>query len=928
MCVFLAQLEISKGNNVIKQFPLNNDLLSIGRGLDNGLVFKEPVISRHHAQIHKGNNHYILTDLGSADGTYLNGTELSPRTPRLLENGDLIRIGCYELLFSIGVNIAQPLKKSSLIDPTIVSSTQLTTETPDQYLDLSDRQTLIIGRDPRNDTVINHPSVSGFHAQIRRKGNSFFIADLNSTNGTFLNGKQVVSEQLLKVGDTILIGANRLLFNFDETITCKNEEGSLRLDALKLNKVVGKGVNLLHNISVSIQPREFVVVAGVSGGGKSTLLNALNGFQPATSGTVLVNGIDFYKNFNAYRTQIGYVPQQDIIHKSLTVEQTLDYASQLRMPADTTVAERRNRVQEVLVDLELTDRRNERVEKLSGGQLKRVSMGVELLTKPSLFFLDEATSGLDPGTEGEIMRLLRKSADQGRTVILITHATDNVMLCDLVVFLAKDGHLAYFGPPQEALSYFSVEKFNQIYRLVEYEKSPQEWQCHYLSQEQCQQYKKYIVERQQDLPQPVSRNLRKNEIPDKQSIPRQVQNLIDTLLNRQSINGVQKQTFHPLPGGKVKRISPWQQFCILSSRNLAILLQDKVSLWLMLAIAPLLGLLDFVLWPRHLFDVEKGDAQQSLMMLFMTVIIAIMVGSLSSMREIVKEKEIYQRERMVCLQIVPYILSKLLLGVLVSLYQAAIFLLFKFLAIDIPGGLSVVISLYIILALATIGGMVMGLLVSALSPNQNVAPLLIILFIIPQITFGSGFLPTKSLGLPGQLISNVTISKWAFESIVTITGWGRDIAKDKCFSDLAAAERKNLGDFDKERRCTCLGGQLFHQCYFPGIRAKYDPAVDIKEPNKPIEPGDFPSNLSKLDAYKEKVNQYKKDVNKWQEEYSDWKQKRESAIGEVEGIIGKFYEDYGSIFNVNLVRHGGTLVVIIVLMLAVILPVQKRKDIL
>ena len=892
MSVFLSHLKICRGNKAIQEFPLGEDLITLGRALDNDLTLSEPTISRYHAQIYQEADGYTVVDLDSGDGTYVNGIKLSPHTPRLLANGDNINIGSYELQFCTEVSTARTSQESSGIDPTIVSSTSLPT-TGESELDMRGRQLLTIGRDPRNDTVINHPSVSRFHSQIKCKSGSFFIADLNSTNGTFLNGKRVSGERHIRVGDIIRIGPNCLIFNFDETITRKNEEGNLRLDAVHLNKVVGKGVNLLQDLSFSIQPREFVVIAGVSGGGKSTLLDALNGFRPATSGAVLVNGIDLYKNFNAYRTDIGYVPQKDIIHKSLTVGQTLDYAAKLRMPGDTTAVERKTRVREVLADLELTQRRNVQVEKLSGGQLKRVSMGVELLTKPSLFFLDEATSGLDPGTEGEIMRLLRKLADQGRTVLLITHATDNVMLCDLVVFLAKDGHLAYFGSPSEALSYFGVEGFNQIYRLVENERSPEAWQQRYLTSEQ---YQKYVVERQQDLQQPLS-------------------------------SEKQRSCFLPWPGGKVKRIPAWRQFLILSSRNLAILRQDQVSLWLMLLIAPLLGLLDFLLWPRHVFDVQKGDAQQSLMMLFITAIIAIMVGSLSSMREIVKEKEIYQRERMVCLQIVPYILSKIWLGVLVSLYQSAVFLLFKFLAVDIPGGLSVAMSLYITLALATIGGMVIGLLVSALSPSQNVAPLLIILFIIPQITFGGGLLPAKVLGMPGQMISQMTISKWAFESMVTITGLGLDVAEDKCFLDLSGDERKRLGDTEKEKGCQCLGRKLFQQCQFPGIRAKYDPAVDKEEPKKPTDPGDFPSDSRKFKDYQDKVNEYKKEVNQWQEVYSEWKQKRESAIGEAEGTIRKFHEDYGTAFKVNVARHWARLGLIIGVMFGLILPVQKRKDV-
>lgn len=286
------------------------------------------------------------------------------------------------------------------------------------------------------------------------------IADLGSTNGTFINGKQIADARVLRPGDTIRVGPCRLVFNFDETIVRHDEEGNLRLDAVNLKKIVGKGTTVLNDISLSILPKEFVVIAGVSGGGKSTLLDALNGFRPATSGTVLVNGSDLYQNFNAYRTELGYVPQKDIVHVELTVGQALSYAAQLRMPADTTLAERNTRVQEVLEDLGLSHRRDVPVKNLSGGQLKRVSIGVELLTKPSLFFLDEATSGLDPGTEADIMRLLRKLSDQGRTVLLITHATENVMLCDLVVFLAAGGRVAYFGPPAEAPEYFGVAKFN------------------------------------------------------------------------------------------------------------------------------------------------------------------------------------------------------------------------------------------------------------------------------------------------------------------------------------------------------------------------------------------------------------------------------------------------------------------------------------
>lgn len=296
----------------------------------------------------------------------------------------------------------------------------------------------------------------------------------------------------------------------------------------------------------------------------------------------------------------------------------------------------------------LSHRKDVPVKNLSGGQIKRVSIGVELLTKPSLFFLDEATSGLDPGTEADTMRLLRKLADQGRTILLITHATENLMLCDLVVFLAAGGRVAYFGLPEEAPQHFGVTKFNEIYPKVERERSPQEWQKRY---DTSPQYQKYVIDRQDGLE-------------DLQ---------VDTPQTR-----LERQT----PVSKVKQVSAWKQFLILSQRNVAIIIRDRASLTLMLAIAPILGLLDFFSWKHDMFDIEQGDASQVITMLFNTGLIAVIVGSLATMREIVKEVDIYRRERMIGLNSISYILSKIWFVILLAIYQAAVFLVFKSLAVN------------------------------------------------------------------------------------------------------------------------------------------------------------------------------------------------------------------------------------------------------
>jgi ABC-type multidrug transport system ATPase subunit len=630
-----------------------------------------------------------------------------------------------------------------------------------------------------------------------------------------------------------------------------------------------------------LRPREFVVIAGVSGGGKSTLLDALNGSRPATKGQVQVNGTDLYAHFDSYRAQIGYVPQKDIIHPSLSVEQSLDYAAHLRMPEDTTAVERRERVREVLEELSLSDRRHVLVKNLSGGQLKRVSMGVELLTKPSLFFLDEATSGLDPGTEGEIMKLLRDLAHQGRVVTLITHATENIVLCDLVVFLAKGGRVAYFGPPSEAPAYFGVEKFNQIYSLVEKQRSPEELQADYQNSEY---YQKYVRDRQREL----------------RAAPRS-----------------DNHAASPQPNIQNNRISTWRQWQILLRRDFDLLKQDQANLWLTIAIAPLLGILDLLIWSRNLFDPTEGEPRQALTMLFVAAIIAIMVGSLSSMREIVKERDIYRRERMVCLQLLPYVFSKFSIGALVALCQAAVFVCFKVLAIAFPDGGEVISGIYVALALATIGGMTLGLLVSALSPNQNVAPLLIVLVLIPQITLGGGLIPLPQLSPPGRLISYITLSRWTFESMATVTGIGRDIAADECISSSGQAESLDS--------CPCSGPQLFEQCEVPGIRAEYHPAVAEEAPEEPQKPGEIPSDPQALEEYEAEVEQYQEDIDRWREDYSQWMGDRERAIGEGEGIARRLHEDYRGAFNVNLAQHWGILTSAIVSLIAGIVVIQKNR---
>lgn len=959
-----------------KSFPLGPGTSVIGRTPDNTIPLPHDEVSRHHAQLLVDGSGCCISDLGSTNGTFVNGIRLGQQRPERLREGDVLQIGP----FALGLAFASGRNGPVRVDfpPVRLDVPPARLDVPPERLykaeaaptarfDLAQKPAVRIGRASDNDLVVQHPQVSRYHAVLERTGRDFRLTDLGSTNGTMVNGKRITRPQMLREGDAVQIATARFVLR-EGQLEQFDDQGNITVDALHLVKTVGKGQRILNDISLSIRPREFVAIVGGSGAGKSTLLNALNGFRPATEGAVLYNSIDLYDHFDAFRNVVGYVPQDDIIHRELTVAGALDYAAQLRLPRDTTSVERRQRIDEVLSDLGLEARRDTVIGELSGGQRKRVSIGVELLTKPSLFFLDEPTSGLDPSTETKMMRLMREMADQGRTVLLVTHVTGNVSLCDKVVIMARGGRLAFFGSPQQALEYFHVRDFVDIYDRLDATK-PEEIESKY---ERSAQYRDLIAA-------PLSQYARPTAA---------------------------RRTQRVTPG--FKRISALRQFLILSRRNIEILGRDRASLLLMLMLAPLIGVMDFFTWKATLFDTTAGNAPQVITMLFMAGLITILVGSIASMREIVRETDIYRRERMVGLGIVPYILSKVWLGALLALYQALILVVVKAIAVtSMPHDSTTLVMIYVTLTLATLAGMLSGLFVSAVSPNQNVAPLLIILFLIPQFLFSGGLLPTKTLP-GGDLVSQATATKWTFETMVSITGVGRAVAQDICWQLPAALEndpqlaadysagkyadgnaalqswQSSKDESFQRLNCSCLGPNVFG-CAFPGIKSKYSETVDQPEPAKPAKPGDAPADPAKapaapaapparpncnqqdaacqqqlkdwntamdnwnasmttwkdqmdswkaqmdtwqddMTAYKDTNNSYKTALENWGTLDKDWQEKRTRAIGNAEGLIRKLFEDYGPSFDADVYRGWSALGIICGVFVVLIFVVQKMKD--
>jgi ABC-type multidrug transport system ATPase subunit len=461
------------------------------------------------------------------------------------------------------------------------------------------KHALLIGRSPECDVCLSHPMVSRRHALLERLADGRMrLSDLESVNGLFINGKRLESPTFLKDGASFGIGpflfttANGQLFTIDSS-------RSLRLEARRLEKVIalkgGRFQKLLDDVSLAIEPGEFVSLLGPSGSGKSTLMDCLNGRRRATGGTVLANGEDFYRFFDNFRQSLGYVPQKDIVHTQLTVHRALYYTAQLRLPPDTSSSELAGRIEEVIRLMELGPHRDTLVSNLSGGQIKRVSLGAELLARPCLLFIDEATSGLDAGTEARMMRLFRQLADEGRSLICITHNVDNVDRCHLALVLAR-GKVVYFGPPADAPGYFGVPRISDIYdRLAERDLSA--WERQFQASEFFQEF--------------VTKRLATAETP----VPR-------VAVHQESGNSSSSSSVLVVVEGnrspdRPKRPPLWHQFCVLTARYAELLWGDRRGLRLLAMQAPavaLILLVGFINKPfdatlprlRHLTEEEKN----------------------------------------------------------------------------------------------------------------------------------------------------------------------------------------------------------------------------------------------------------------------------------------------------------------------------------
>ena len=604
------------------------------------------------------------------------------------------------------------------------------------------------------DIVLPPAGVAKLHSVISYSDNHISIRDDYSINGTYVNGIKVPYSQNyeLKNLDVIFIGNSKILL-YENKLIYQIFDRGIQLDAIDIVKRVRikfKTKEISSHVNMSIKPGEFVAFVGGSGAGKSTFMKCISGVTRPTTGRVLLNGENLYENYESLKYNIGYVPQDDIVYSNLTLIDMLNYAAKLRMPDTTTWRERAHRISEVLDIVQLKEFKNSYIRQLSGGQRKRASIAVELIADPGLFFLDEPTSGLDPGTERSVMQTLQKMSKMGKTIVLVTHNTLNLHLCDKIAFFGQGGRLCFYGSPKEALKFFGVNDFVDIYTLLN--EDTKTWHA---------KYQEYVA----------------NEgIPEK--------------IEEKPKNRAEKQ-----------RKSFFKQLFNLISRYVKLIFNDVQQLLLLFAQAPLIGYLLTLVASSDIY--ESYDDTKAI--LFSMGCSCIWLGLLNSVQEICKEKVILQKEHMADLKLSAYLLSKFIVqGVLAFIQATLVVLVFQ--KIVGQSEYSILINSFwdiqIICFLSILSSASLGLFISSLVKNSNIAMSIIPLLLVPQLLF-SGIL--FKLEDATDFVSNIILCRWSVEGLGTSVNLNELTHLVQQFNPLAEIEPEAYFEFTVEHMYEVIG---------------------------------------------------------------------------------------------------------------------------
>ncbi|MFE7359016.1 FHA domain-containing protein [Streptomyces sp. NPDC057543] len=597
---------------------------------------------------------------------------------------------------------------------------------PTTFHQLALGRVMRIGRALENELVVSDLQVSRHHAEFHATPDGRFeIRDLGSHNGTYVNGQPLSKSGSAFIGPNDIVGVGHSTFRLvGDRLEEFVDTGEVSFSARHLTVTVDGGKQILKDVSFGVPEKSLIAVIGPSGSGKSTLLKALTGYQPANQGDVLYDNRNLYKQFAELRQRIGLVPQDDILHKELTVTKALRYAAKLRFPADTTQAEREARILEVLAELKLDIHKDKKVTSLSGGQRKRVSVALELLTKPSLIFLDEPTSGLDPGMDRDVMQLLRDLADDGRTVLVVTHSVAELAICDKLLVMAPGGSVAYFGPPEEALNFFGYTTWADVFSAFENYRD-YDWAGRWRG---SQHYQMYAAD----------------------------------------IDAVAVQSVH-MPPQQLRPPKPqsWTaQLWTLMRRYVSVIASDKGFMGLMVVLPAVLGVVSVVIPANFGLAPPKPPSRFNGAAGTIMLILAVGMcfsGAANSVRELIKERVIYERERATGLSRSAYLMSKVIVLGVITAIQGVIICGIGFATRELPAeGLIMPPAVELCVTIIVLGftSMMFGLVISSLVKTAEKTMPLLVMFAIVQVVF-TGIL-FQVYGSPGlEQFAWLMPSRWA-----------------------------------------------------------------------------------------------------------------------------------------------------------------------
>lgn len=677
-------------NVVLSDF--NKKRITFGRDKGNDIVIPSLFVSKYHGFFEIENGSLKVYDNNSKNGLIFRGQKVKEQ---VLKNNEWVRIDNSTVSNVNGILILVKIGKN-------------VHRWNHYHLYKNVTQ---IGNKGNSDIFLIYKSDIEDYIEIKKNKHQYSLYP----NGkeVYVDGKKVEDGVLLQGNSVIQLEDIQLVFSGDDIIYQFDEKG-VRVDVRGVYesvKVKGKKVNLIDDINMTILPGKFVAFVGASGVGKTTLMLAMCGANKPTKGQILINGKDLYKNFDELKNSIGYVPQDDIVFNDLTLIDMLKYSANLRMPLKTSYAEKERRIKEVLEIVDLTGKENIHIRNLSGGQRKRAGIAVELLADPRLFFLDEPTSGLDPENERKMMITLRKLADSGRTVILITHNTLNLRLCDKVVFFGEGGRICYDGFPNQAKSFFGVDDLIDAYLLVDH--NPEEW------------HRKYLDIR---------------VLPD-----------INEVKNTKEVKKVKSKD--------LTNTSIISQYYILTRRYIKIILNNKRQLLLLIAQAPLIVFLISLIVSDQIFEIYERTKE----ILFCISLAGIYIGLGNSIQEICKERIILMKEYMANLHLSSYILSKVTVMIILAIVQASLFMFaFGFVTETPIDGIIFDWNFEMILALSLtiFCSSAMGLLVSSLARDESMAMTFVPLLLVPQSLFCGVLFELKGVILK---ISTFILGRWSLE---------------------------------------------------------------------------------------------------------------------------------------------------------------------